>query len=76
MKALDLPSGFSTLISNEESMVLTKIVQHPQGMAKHLLDEREQTVARDLVKKDVLTRVKIDGKLYYRAPDMRHIWRI
>lgn len=76
MKAIDLPSGFSTLISNEESLLLSKVAGHPDGLAKSALDEREQTVANNLVKKDVLTRVKTEGKLYYRAPDLRHIWRI
>lgn len=75
MKFVSLPSGFNTLISNEESLLLDQISQTGQ-VSRSELNEREQVVANNLVKKDVLTRRKIDGKLYYSTANMQDIWRI
>lgn len=76
MKVFSLPSGFSTIISNEESQLVDQLNQHEGSLPKSALDERQQTVAANLVKKDVLTRTRIEGKLYYTVANAKHIWRI
>ena len=76
MKFFDLPSGFGILISNEESVLIDKIKQNQGSMAKKSLDTREQMVAAGLVAKDVLTRTRRDGKLYYTIAAVDQIWRI
>jgi len=76
MKFFDLPSGFGILISNEESVLIDKIKQNQGCVAKKSLDAREQTVAAGLVAKDVLTRTRRDGKLYYLIAAVDQIWRI
>lgn len=76
MKVFDLPSGFSTIISNEESQLVDLMTKNQGSMARSELDERQQVVAANLVKKDVLTRTRIEGKIYYTVANANHIWRI
>jgi len=77
LRELDLLSGMRTFISNEEHLLLEKIrSQEGHQMCKRDLDEREQLVANQLVHKDVLTRIKKDGKLCYVLPDADAIWRM
>lgn len=76
MKYIHLASGIGTVISNEESILLDQLSKAEGGLARNDLDERQQIVAVNLVKKDVLTRVKRDGTIYYQVPNTAHIWRI
>lgn len=77
MRELDLLSGMRTFISNEEHLLLDKLrALEGHQILKNALDEREQLVANRLVHKDVLTRIKKDGKLCYVLLDAASIWRI
>jgi len=44
-------------------------------MPKRKMDERQQQLAVDLVKRSVLTRAQEDGKIIYSLPP-NDIWRI
>lgn len=75
MKILDLPQGFSTVISNEEHELLQKFDQSPHVLKRNL-DHRQQEVARNLSHRGILTRTRVDGKLAYLPPSMDNLWRI
>lgn len=75
MRIIDLPSGMRCIISNEEALLLDKISDNQGEILKHKLEDREAQVAKELVQRGVLTRVKQDGKLVYKLCDP-HIWRI
>lgn len=75
MKILELSSGLRTVVSNEENMVIELIQQNHGLIHKRQLDERQQQVASDLVKRDVLTRTREQGRICYRLPS-DPIWRI
>jgi hypothetical protein len=75
MKMVDLPGGFSTVVSNEEIQLLHLFDQSPT-ILKRKLDERQRELARQLSNRGVLTRTTQDGKLAYCKPSLAHIWRI
>jgi len=70
VKIVSLPSGI-----NEEQQLIELIQKANGGMLKRKMDERQQQVAVDLVKRSVLTRAQEDGKIIYRLPP-NDIWRI
>lgn len=75
MKMVDLPGGFSTVVSNEEILLLQLFDQCPT-ILKRKLDERQRELARQLSHRGVLTRTLQDGKIAYHKPSVDHIWRI
>ena len=75
MKVISLPSGINTIVSNEEQQLMELLQQHKGRMLKSKLDERQRQIAVDLVKRDVLTRAREDGKIIYCLPP-NDIWRI
>lgn len=76
MKTIELGSGLRTFVSNEENLLLEKIRSAGGTIGKANLSEREQVFAHELLKKGVLTRVKTQGKLFYRLDDTGQVWRI
>jgi hypothetical protein len=76
MKVFDLASGVSTLLSNEEHMLVQKIANNGGSMAKHELDDRQKLVAGQLVNHTVLTRCLKKRRICYMLCDQQNIWRI
>jgi hypothetical protein len=76
MKHIELSSGLRTVVSNEENLLLSKIAEAGGEIAKTTLSAREQVLARELVKKSVLTRRKQLDKLYYELDDPSSTWRL
>ena len=76
MKFVDLSSGIRTIVSNEENLLIQKIREHNNCIQKKSLNERERQVAKELCHKNVLTRTKNDGNIFYVADDSHNIWRI
>ena len=75
MKIISLPSGVNTIVSNEEQQLIQLLQGNQDAMLKREMDQRQQQLAVDLVKRSVLTRAKEDGKIIYRLPP-NDIWRI
>lgn len=75
MRILELPSGVRCIISNEEAVLLDQIHTSGGQILKRDLDERSQHMAAQLTQRDVLTRVRVSGKLMYKLRDL-DIWRI
>ena len=76
MKIIDLTSGLRTAISNEENLLLERFKSANGSLLRRELNERERVLAVDLVKKGVLTRTKLQGKIKYNLPNTENIWRI
>lgn len=66
MRAVEITSGVRVFVTGEENQVLEK-VSSAGSIAKSELTERECYLANSLVQKSIITRKKINGKLYYRA---------
>ena len=75
MKIIEL-GAWRTPVSNEENLLINKITGNQGSIAKSSLSDREKVVAKNLVARGVLTRVKRDDKLYYSFDDRSDQWRI
>jgi len=75
MKIIEL-GAWRTPVSNEENLLLVKISQHKGLLPKSSLSLREKQIAKNLVARGVLTRLKRDDKLYYSFEDPSDQWRI
>lgn len=74
MKFRDVAGGLRIYISNEEDHLISKIEE--SGFAsKTSLDEREQEVARKLVSRGVLNRLKNDNGIMYLVNSMQELVR-
>ena len=65
MKIVEVLSGISVPITNEEAAVLAKF-NESTTILKSDLDPREQLLANNLVTKDVLVRKQSEGKVVYQ----------
>lgn len=75
MKIIEL-GAWRTPVSNEENLLINKITGNQGSIARSSLSDREKVVAKNLVSRGVLTRVKRDDKLYYSFDDPSDQWRI
>ena len=75
MKIIEL-GAWRTPVSNEENLLLAKISEHKGLLPKSSLSLREKQIAKNLVARGVLTRLKRDDKLYYSFEDPSDQWRI
>lgn len=66
MKTVEITAGVNVYVNGEEQEVLERI-ESAGTVAKSDLTERECYLANMLVQKSIVTRKKINGKLYYRA---------
>jgi hypothetical protein len=67
MKIVELTTGISIALTNEESELLAKITKEPTAKSK--LTERDQVVANQLTVKDMISRTNEEGKIYYTRRD-------
>ncbi|NJO62653.1 MAG: hypothetical protein HC836_31815 [Richelia sp. RM2_1_2] len=66
MRFIELYSGLQTPVNNEEYLLLQKI-QEEMSVAKSILNEREQEVARLLTSRGLLKRFKLDNTLHFKV---------
>lgn len=64
MKIVEIFSGLSVAITNEESDMLGKFKSNPSIFKKDL-SERDTLLANNLVNKDLLIRKNQDGQIIY-----------
>jgi len=69
MKFIEITGSILLPISNEENIILEKIREHVEPMPKNKLDLREQEIARQLVNRGFLTRIKFSDKLCFIIND-------
>jgi hypothetical protein len=74
MKFVEIRGGFLQPVSNEENIILEMVRGHDGPLPKSSLDERENELARQLTSRGLLTRAKIEDKLYYMVNDLEDLW--
>jgi hypothetical protein len=66
MKIVELTNNFSITITNEEADVLLRFDEETPTIAKGDLSDRQQLMANQLVNKDLLVRIKENGRIIYK----------
>lgn len=74
MKIIDILGGLRIAISEEEYLVIDQIKQK-EKIYKRNLEERDQTLAGQLVTRGVLNRFKDDKGIYYIVNELQDVWR-
>lgn len=66
MKIVEILNGLSVAITNEEADLLLQFDDQTPSVARRDLDERKQIMANNLVNKNVLKRIKENGRIVYK----------
>lgn len=66
MRIVELVNNFSVAITNEEADVLLQFDEETPTIAKGDLTDRQQLLANQLVNKDILVRLKENGRIIYK----------
>ena len=66
MRIVELLNKISIPITNEEAEFLEKFSDNDQIILKSELEPREQVVATQLVNRDVLYRLRENGRIIYK----------
>lgn len=74
MKFIEIQGGLLQPVSNEENVIIEQVRGYGKPLPKSQLDYRGKEVARDLVKRGLLTRIVIEGKLYFVVNDLEDVW--
>lgn len=74
MKFIEIKGGWLQPVSNEENVLMERVKGAGSPLKKSQLSEREQEVARNLVSRGLLTRLRIDDKLCFVVNDIEDIW--
>lgn len=74
MKFLEVAGGFSIPVSNEEMALVNRIKENAE-LSSADLSEREREMARLLVTRGVLNRVKINETTHYVFNSLNDVWR-
>lgn len=72
MKIVEIFSGISVQITNEESDILGRF-GYDTTIPKKDLSERETQLANQLVNKDILNRKFQDGQIVYRKKSKKEV---
>lgn len=73
MRFVEIAGGILQPVSIEETLVMDKIRGNGKPMPRSELDEREMELARNLVSRGLLTRLKIEGKTHLFVNDLQEI---
>jgi pheromone shutdown protein TraB len=66
MKIVEVIDGLTVAITNEEADLLLQFDEQTPSVARKDLDERKQIMANNLVNKNVLKRIKENGRIVYK----------
>lgn len=66
MRIIEIENKPSVAITNEEADVLLQFDEDTPVIAKSDLDERQQLMANQLVNKNILVRLKENGRIIYK----------
>lgn len=66
MKIVEILNGLTVAITNDEADLLLQFDEQTPSIARHDLDERKQIMANNLVNKNVLKRIKENGRIVYK----------
>ena len=65
MKFVEISGSILLPMSNEENVLLEKVKEYQKPLPKSVLNEREKELARTMVNRGILTRIKMNDKLYF-----------
>lgn len=74
MKFIEVRGGLLQPVSNEENVIIERVRGYDGPMPKAVLDERESELARNLVKRGLLTRFMNEGILCFVVNDLEELW--
>lgn len=74
MRFVEIRGNTLVPISNEETLIVEKVKGSLEPLIAQTLNEREGEVARQLVHRGVLSRIKIDGDTCLVYNDVEDIW--
>ena len=73
MRFIEIRGNTLLPISNEEMMLIEKIRGAVDPVTNEVLEEREQELARRLVQRGALNRVKLGGELCFVYNDLEDV---
>ena len=68
MKIVEVTSGLTTAITNEEADVLIQFDHDTPTLSKSDMSDRQIMLANQLVNKNLLIRKNDNGKIFYKKP--------
>jgi hypothetical protein len=75
MRFVEIQGNLLAPISNEEEIVLEKVSSTVDPYPKSKLDEREQELARQLVTRGILDRIRVDNCVCFVHNEPSDVWR-
>lgn len=73
MRFIEIVGGLLQPLSIEESLVVDRIRGNGAPLPKHDLDERAAHLAGNLVRRGILTRVKVGGKTHLIVNELQEL---
>jgi hypothetical protein len=74
MRYHEIASGMRVFVSSDEQAIINR-ASGENGVARDDLDERDRTIADQIVSKGLIRCMKTDGKVTYKAIAATDIWR-
>lgn len=75
MRSFEILGGLQMMLGSEEQMLVNYIRNNEGVVLKKNLQERQQELARTMVTRGVLIRVKIDEELGFKVNELEDVWR-
>ena len=75
MRFVEIQGNLLAPVSNEEEIVLEKVSSTADPYPKSKLDEREQQLARQLVNRGIIDRIRVDGRVCFVHNKPSDVWR-
>ena len=73
MRFIEIKGNMLLPISNEELLLIEKVKGAVDPVTNQTLEEREREVARQLVQRGALNRVKLDGEICFVYNDLEDV---
>lgn len=74
MRFIEIRGNTLVPVSNEETIIIEKVRGSTGPLKSQTLNEREGELARRLVHRGVLTRVRVDGEQCLVYNDIEDLW--
>ena len=75
MRFIEIEGNLLMPISNEEMIIMERVGSSGKPLAKKELNEREREIARQMVTRGLLNRIKIEDAIYFVQNTPEAIWR-
>ena len=75
MRFREIRGGLLVPVSNEEQSIIDTIESSDGMVLRKSLDERQRELARKMVSRGLLNRIKHDGEIHYVLNDLEDLWR-